>query len=76
MTDAEIYTPELQPQATVLEEREKMTPTAEKLYAIYDKARSEFRAFIATHKVPKGATVVSVPIEDILSAASDSKKDE
>lgn len=61
--------------AQTLSRREEMTPTAEKLYAIYDKARTIYRHLRAQNAIPEGVQVEMLE-EAAPVGASDTKKDE
>ena len=80
MNDSEIYTPKPEPKAEVkmVERKGDMTATAEKLYAVYDKARAIYRSLRAQNAIPEGVQVEM--LEDVGAGvgvdASDTKKDE
>jgi hypothetical protein len=72
MSDAEIYTPKQEPVKMEMRTTE-MTPTAEKFYAIYDKARAIYRHLRAQNAIPEGARVEMI---EEAPAASDTKTDD
>jgi hypothetical protein len=70
MNDNEIYTPD----APKLAKKEEMTPTAEKLYALYDQARAMFRAMQG--KAPEEEAKADVKVIEDKPSASDTKTDD